>query len=80
MSAVLILLTASAVAGLFLGLYFSWIAILICGLVFAIVSATVLQKAGFGLLVGISITVLCLTVNQIAYLIGVRLVTRRRRE
>jgi hypothetical protein len=80
MNAVLILLTASAVAGLVLGFYLSWIAILISGLVFAIVSASVLQKAGFGFLAGLSITVLCLTVNQTAYLIGVRLVTRRRQE
>jgi hypothetical protein len=80
MNAALILLAASAVAGLVLGFYFSWIAILISGLLFAIVSASVLQKSGFGFLAGVSITVLCLTVNQIGYLIGVRLVTRRRQE
>jgi hypothetical protein len=45
-------------------------------LVLAIVSATLLQKEGFGFLAGIAIIVVCLTVNQIAYLIGVRLSAR----
>jgi hypothetical protein len=39
-------------------------------------TATVLQNEGFGFLAGIAIIVVCLTVNQIAYLIGAALVTR----
>jgi hypothetical protein len=48
MDVILLLLAASAIVGLVLGLYFSWIAIVASGLVLAIVSATVLQKEGFG--------------------------------
>jgi hypothetical protein len=77
MNAVFALLAVSAIAGLVLGLYFSWIAILASGLVLAFVSAVVLQKEGFEALAGIAIIVVCLTVNQVAYLIGVRLVTHR---
>jgi hypothetical protein len=70
------LLAVSAFVGLVLGFYFSWRAILVSGLILAIVAATVLQWEGFGALAGIAIIVACLTVNQIAYLIGVTLVTR----
>jgi hypothetical protein len=35
---------------------------------------------GFGFLPGIAIIVVCLTVNQIAYLIGVRLSARGRQD
>jgi hypothetical protein len=80
MDVILILLTASAIVGLVLGFYFSWIAIVASGLVLAIVSAAVLQAQGFGFFVGISIVVACLTVNQLAYLIGVRLKTRGSRD
>ena len=61
--------------GLVLGLYFcgSRFWLLASGLVFAIVSATVLQHMAFGFLAGIAIIVVCLTINQVAYLIGVRL-------
>jgi hypothetical protein len=76
MNFVLILLAVSAILGLVLGFYFSWNAILVSGLVLAFPSAMVLQNEGFGLLAGIAIIVVCLTVNQIAYLIGMRLVTR----
>jgi hypothetical protein len=44
--------------------------------VLAIVSATLLQKEGFGFPAGIAIIVVCLTINQITYLIGVRLSAR----
>jgi hypothetical protein len=77
MNAVFALLAVSAVVGLLLGFYFSWMTILASGLVLAIVSATVLQREGFGFLSGIVIIVVCLTINQVAYLIGVRLLTRR---
>jgi hypothetical protein len=76
MNLVLILLAVSAILGLVLGFYFSWNAILVSGLVLAFLSAMVLQNEGFGLLAGIAIIIVCLTVNQIAYLIGMRLVIR----
>ena len=78
MSAILVLLAASALLGFALGLYFSWIAIVISGFVLAIVSAVVLQIEGVGFVAGVAIIVVCLAVNQIAYLIGVALVTRGR--
>ena len=73
MTSVLILLAASALVGLILGLYYSWLAVGASGLMLAIVSAVVLQKEGFDALPGIAIIVICLAVNQVAYLIGVRL-------
>ena len=73
MTSILVLLAASAFVGLVLGLYFSWLAIGVSGLILAIVSAVVLQKEDFEALPGIAIIVVCLTVNQVAYLIGVRL-------
>ena len=76
MEVVFVLLAVSAIGGLVLGFYLSWMAILASGLVLAIVSATLLQNEGFGFLPGIAIIVVCLTVNQIAYLIGVRLSAR----
>jgi hypothetical protein len=76
MNAILILLAVSAILGLVLGFYFSWKAIAVSGLVLAFLSAAVLQNDGFGFLAGIGIIVICLTVNQMAYLIGITLVTR----
>jgi hypothetical protein len=71
----LFLPVASATLGL-AGFFFSWIAILVSGSVLAILAATVLQHESFGLLAGIAIIVACLTLNQIAYLIGATLVHR----
>jgi hypothetical protein len=76
MNAILILLAVSAILGLVLGFYFSWKAIAVSALVLAFLSAAVLQNEGFGFLVGIGIIVICLTVNQMAYLIGITLVAR----
>jgi hypothetical protein len=76
MNAVLALLAISAVVGLVLGWCFSWIVILASGPILALLSAMVLQNEGFGFRPGISIIVVCLTVNQIAYWIGVTLATR----
>ena len=73
MNAIFVLLAVSAVLGVALGLRFRWPAILVSGLLLSIVSAAVLQKAGFGDVEGIAIIFLCLVVNQIAYLIGVRI-------
>jgi hypothetical protein len=76
MNDILVLLALSALAGLFFGLYFRWIAILISGPILAILLATVLQSKGFAFFAGIAIIVACLTVSQIAYWIGVTLATR----
>jgi hypothetical protein len=73
MNAIFVLLAVSAILGLVLGLRFSWPAILGLGLVLAIISATILRNAGWGFLEGIAIIVVCLTVNQVGYLIGMRL-------
>jgi lysylphosphatidylglycerol synthetase-like protein (DUF2156 family) len=76
MDVILLLLAVSAIVGLVFGLYFSWIAIAASGLALAIVSATVLQKEDFDFLPGIAIAVVCLTVNHLAYLVGVKLAIR----
>lgn len=80
MNAIFVLLAVSAILGIVLGLRFSWRAILASGLVLAIISATILQKAGWNFLEGMAIIVVCLTVNQVAYLIGVRLRIRGPRD
>jgi hypothetical protein len=77
MNTVLALLAVSALAGLALGFYISWMAIVVSGLVLAIISAVVLHQMAFGALAGIAIIVVCLTINQVAYLIGVRLAIRK---
>jgi hypothetical protein len=69
--AVIILLALSAATGFTLGISFSWIAIPISSAAFAVFSSGVLHLAGFGALPGISIIAACLTVYQMAYLIGV---------
>jgi hypothetical protein len=71
MSSILILVALSALSGFVLASYFSWPAILVAGVVLALLSAIVLQNQGFGALSGISAIVACLTINQIAYLIGI---------
>jgi hypothetical protein len=76
MSAALTLLALSAATGLVLGASFSWPAIVASGIGLAILSAAVLQITGFGALLGIAIIVACLTVNQLAYVMGVVLANR----
>ena len=77
MSVIMGLLAVSALAGLVLGLfYFGLAAIVVSGLILAISAAAILQNIDFGSLEGIAIIVLCLTVNQIAYLIGATLASR----
>jgi len=71
MNDILILLAVSSLLGFVLGFYFSWLATSLSGLVLAFLSAVVLQHEGFGSLAGIAVIVGCLTVNQIACLIGV---------
>jgi hypothetical protein len=80
MSAAFILLTLSAATGLALGMLFSWLAIAASSIGLAILSAAVLQIAGFGALSGIAIIVACLTVNQLAYVLGVMLANRGSKE
>jgi hypothetical protein len=80
MTSVLVLLAASALVGLILGLYCSWLAVGVSGLMLAIVSAVVLQKEGIDALPGIVVIVGCVTVNRVAYLIGVRLRFRGRQD
>jgi hypothetical protein len=70
MTAVIILLTLSALIGFALGTSFSWLAIAAFSIGLAVVSSAILQIQGFGALPGIAIVVACLTVNQMAYLAG----------
>jgi hypothetical protein len=80
MTAAFVLLALSAATGLALGTSFSWFAILICSMVLAALSAAVLQIEGFGALSGIAIIVACLTLNQVAYAMGVALANRASEE
>ena len=70
MGAVIVLLALSAAVGFALG-SFSWLAIAISGAVLAVVSSAALHIQGIGAWPGIVIVVACLTVNQIAYLVGI---------
>jgi hypothetical protein len=76
MNAVLTLLTLSALIGVALG-RFSWLVIAISSGVLAIFAAVVLHRQGFGGLSGIATIVVCLTVHQVAYLVGILIVDRR---
>jgi hypothetical protein len=70
MIAVFVLLALSAATGFASGLSLTRFAILISGAILAMLSAAVLQIAGFGAVSGIGIIVACLIVNQAAYLMG----------
>jgi len=76
LTAAFVLLALSAATGLAVGTSFSWFAILISSIGLAVLSAVVLQIGGFGALSGIAIIVACLTVNQLAYFLGVTLANR----
>ena len=76
MTAAFVLLALSVATGLAVGTSFSWFAILISSIGLAVLSAVVLQIGGFGTLSGIAIIVACLTVNQLAYFLGVTLANR----
>jgi hypothetical protein len=67
---ILLILTLGALSGFIVPQFVSWVGLLWCGPVVAATSAAILQKHGFGWLSGIAITVACLTLNQIGYLIG----------
>ena len=70
MNAVVILLALSAVTGFALG-SFSWFAIALSSAALSVLSSAILQIQGFDAIPGIAIVVACLTVNQVAYLVGV---------
>jgi hypothetical protein len=71
MSSIAILLALSALSGFLLGVSrFSWWAIMAAGAVLAPVCAIMLQNLGFSALSGISIIVVCLAINQVAYVVG----------
>jgi hypothetical protein len=76
MGAVLVLLTLSALIGFALG-RFSWLAIATSSVALALLSAAGLQLQGFNIFTGIALIVICLTVSQTAYLMGVLFVDRR---
>jgi hypothetical protein len=69
MSAVFILLALSVAIGFALSA-FTWWPIVASGVILAVLSAMVLQMQGLGTVSGIAIITLCLTMNQVAYLIG----------
>ena len=71
MSAPVILLVLSAATGLAVGTSFSWFAILISSSALAGLSATALHIAAFDDLPGIAIIATCLTVHQVACVMGV---------
>jgi hypothetical protein len=77
MSAAFILLALSAATGLALGMLFSWLAIAASSIGLAVLSSAILQIQGFSALPGIAIVVACLTVHQLAYVLGVVLANRR---
>jgi hypothetical protein len=70
MNLVIALLALSALIGFALGASFSWLPIVISGVVLAAISAAALHVQGFGALSGIATIAACLTVNQMAYLAG----------
>jgi hypothetical protein len=80
MNAILALLVLSALVGLLLGLYFSWIAIVLAEPILAILLAVVLQRTGFDVVPGTATIIACLAVSQIAYLAGVKLLAHDRGE
>jgi hypothetical protein len=71
MSAVVILVLLGAATGFALGTSFRLGAIVMFSIALALFSAAVLHSVGFSALAGIVITATCLTISQMAYLIGV---------
>jgi hypothetical protein len=68
---ILMLATVSVVWGLALALYyFEWPTLGASGLILTIIAVTLLHYSEFGLFAGVGIIVGCLSLNQIAYLIG----------
>ena len=72
MISTLILVALSAVSGFVIGRnHFPYHAMLAAAVVLAPLSAVILQNQGFGAISGIFTIVSCLTLNQVAYVIGV---------
>jgi hypothetical protein len=80
MSAAVILLALSAATGFAVATSFSWSAVLISSLALAGLSAAALHIAGFDALPGIAIIATCLTVHQLAYVMGVAFARRASEE
>ena len=79
MNPVFLLLAASALAGVLLGLaYFRLGALLVSTLIVSVLAAAILQNAGFGFFPGIAIILGCQTVHQLGYALGSILVNRGR--
>jgi hypothetical protein len=76
MIVVLVALAASALLGLATGLVFRVWAQAIVAPVVAFGSALALASLGFGFLQGVLVTVACLFVSQLAYVIGLVLASR----
>jgi hypothetical protein len=70
MTAVFILLALSVGIGFALSAFAWWPLIVAASVTLAVLSATVLQIEGFGTIPGIAIITACLTMNQVAYLVG----------
>ena len=70
MKAAIFLLAFSAATGFALGTSFSGLVILLSNLALTTLSAIVMQIAGFDGLWGIAYIVVCLSVNQFAYVLG----------
>ena len=74
---VLMLATVSVVWGLALAIYyFEWPTLETSGVILTTIAMTLLYYDGFGLLAGVGIIVGCVSLNQIAYLIGTAMVSR----
>src|ERR1700688_1432450 len=73
---VLVALAASALLGLAIGLVFQVWANMIVAPLIAVVSAIALAAHGFGFSEGVLVTVACLIVSQVAYLVGLFLEVR----
>jgi hypothetical protein len=71
MTALIVLLALSALIGFAIGTSFSWLTIAASSAAIAVLSSAILQIQGFGAVPGIALVVACLTVNQMAYLVGV---------
>jgi hypothetical protein len=80
MSAAVILLALSAATGFAVGTSLSWFAIPISSFALAGLSAAALHIAGFDALPGIAIIATCLTVHQLAYVMGVAFARRASEE
>jgi hypothetical protein len=75
MSAVLMFAAISAIGGLVLGFYcVPWRVIVIPNLIIAIVSAIVSLDQNFSFLAGFAFVFGCLSLNQIAYVIGAAII------